>query len=32
MQKLAARSRLEVVIALKALDPANTPPLQRSIN
>ena len=32
MQKLAARSRLEVVIALKALDPANAPPLQRSIN
>ena len=32
MQKLAARSRLEVVIALKALDPANAPALKRSIN
>jgi two-component system, NarL family, nitrate/nitrite response regulator NarL len=32
MQKLAARSRLEVVLALKALDPGLAPPLQRSVN
>jgi two-component system, NarL family, nitrate/nitrite response regulator NarL len=32
MQKLAARSRLEVVLALKSLDPSLAPPLQRSVN
>jgi DNA-binding NarL/FixJ family response regulator len=32
MHKLAARSRLEVVLALKSLDPSLAPPLQRSVN
>jgi two-component system nitrate/nitrite response regulator NarL len=32
MQKLAARSRLEVVLALKALDPGLAHPVKRSVN